>query len=640
MWKLLVLIVCGSSLVATIYAEKLELKFEESKVVVQLDESGSNFVVKNGDKTVQKIFLGNNGVGSAYKATEIAHGYVLEGNNAKIEIKAEVNEKDYSVLSVSRKNLAKEQRIYDCVDLMNANWFGGPQQKYQYWPIQKLQFNNYSYVSKEADNCAVAERYWFNSLGSYIYVSDETPLFLDQNVGEPGFLCFSAQLVPPYNVHVDTFEFVYKVGVASNARTIHMKAVERVLGKPTGHPNEKMVRYPIWSTWARYKRDIDHKVVLEFADEINKYKFKNSQYELDDDWEICYGALEFRASKFPNIADTIRELKARNFNVTLWIHPFINEVCEPYFTDAKRKGYLVADPNGNTKTQWWNSVKNDAGYVDFSKPEAAEWFSQRLRKILTGTGIDSFKFDAGEASWSPPDPVQNGPKNLHPHIIITDYIRTVGKFGDLVEVRSAFKTQDLPIFLRMIDKDSEWHWNNGLPTLVTTLLQLNMVGYPLVLPDMIGGNGYNDHPPNKEMFIRWLQANVFMPSLQFSYVPWDYDNETIELSRKFCDLHDQYTNVIMERFKLAVSKGDPVNPPIWWIDPEDVTAQRVYDEFLLGEDILAAPVLTENTVARDIYLPKGQWKDGNDQSKTYIGPILIKNHPAPLSVLPYFIRQP
>lgn len=35
-----------------------------------------------------------------------------------------------------------------------------------------------------------------------------------------------------------------------------------------------------------------------------------------------------------------------------------------------------------------------------------------------------------------------------------------------------------------------------------------MVGYPLVLPDMIGGNGYNNRPPNKEMFIRWLQANV------------------------------------------------------------------------------------------------------------------------------------
>lgn len=70
-----------------------------------------------------------------------------------------------------------------------------------------------------------------------------------------------------------------------------------------------------------------------------------------------------------------------------------------------------------------------------------------------------------------------------------------------------------------------------------------MNGYPLVLPDMIGGNGYdpcfvapgapvpeNCNPgseegrPNEEIFLRWLQANVFMPALQFSYVPWQYSS--------------------------------------------------------------------------------------------------------------------
>lgn len=59
---------------------------------------------------------------------------------------------------------------------------------------------------------------------------------------------------------------------------------------------------------------------------------------------------------------------------------------------------------------------------------------------------------------------------------------------------------------------------------------MNMVGYTIVLPDMIGGNGYGgsgldgeSSPPDKEIFLRWLQANTFMPALQFSYTPWDYD---------------------------------------------------------------------------------------------------------------------
>jgi alpha-glucosidase len=47
----------------------------------------------------------------------------------------------------------------------------------------------------------------------------------------------------------------------------------------------------------------------------------------------------------------------------------------------------------------------------------------------------------------------------------------------------------------------------------------------------------------------------------------------------------------MERFKMAVATGEPVNPPIWWLSPNDKIAQRIDDEFLLGETILVAPVV-------------------------------------------------
>ena len=39
---------------------------------------------------------------------------------------------------------------------------------------------------------------------------------------------------------------------------------------------------------------------------------------------------------------------------------------------------------------------------------------------------------------------------------------------------------------------------------------------------MIGGNGYKG-APSRELYIRWLQVNVFMPAMQISYVPWMYD---------------------------------------------------------------------------------------------------------------------
>lgn len=84
--------------------------------------------------------------------------------------------------------------------------------------------------------------------------------------------------------------------------------------------------------------------------------------------------------------------------------------------------------------------------------------------------------------------------------------------------------QNLPIFYRMLDKGSRWGYDNGLQSLIPSLLQFGILGYPFVLPDMIGGNNYK---PSPELWVRWMQANTFMPAVQFSIVPWSYDEEWV-----------------------------------------------------------------------------------------------------------------
>lgn len=220
------------------------------------------------------------------------------------------------------------------------------------------------------------------------------------------------------------------------------------------------------------QRDVNEQVVKEFAQEILDNGF-NGQFELDDDWEECYGALKFNEKKFPKIKSLTDWLHAKKFRVTLWIHPFINKNCKGYYEDAKKSGKFVMDKNGNSDTSWWNSLTDQAAYVDFTKTEVAAWFSDRLTSLKTSAGIDSFKFDAGETSWTVKDPVLNASAQEYPYKITTDYVKTVSKFGDLVEFRTGYGTQSLPTFLRMIDKDTEWSLNNGLPTLITTLLQVS-----------------------------------------------------------------------------------------------------------------------------------------------------------------------
>nr|XP_029729604.1 myogenesis-regulating glycosidase-like [Aedes albopictus] len=631
--------------VAIAAATNYKLQFQASDTEVTINPTRQTLTVQRDGKVVQDILMDRD-IQSANEYEETLGGFVLRNRRGEeIEFTKDVDQPGLSLLTVARRSRHRSRKVSDCVNLRGSNWFGGPEQKNQYWPIQKLHLQDYSYLSKQVDNCAVAERYWLNSRGSFVFVDDETPLFLDQNSRMPGYMCLEAKMSLPYDTYDETYSFVYQIGVGADAREAHLGAVQNVLGKPTGHPAEEMVRYPIWSTWARYKRDINEAVVLNHADDIVKNGWANSQFEIDDLWETCYGSLIINATKFPDMKQTVADIKAKGLpRVTLWVHPFINKVCEPFYSEAKERGYLVTDHNGNSDHWWWNSGMNESVSIDFTNPEAAEWFSQRLRNIQEQYGIDSFKFDAGETDWIPMDPVLNGPRSKHPTLYTNDFLRTVAKFGNLIEVRSSHRTQDLPVFVRMLDKDTEWHGTNGLPTLITTLLQMNMAGHPLVLPDMVGGNGYDpgvadgNNPPSKELFIRWLQANVFMPSIQFSYVPFDFDEETIRISKEMTDLHEKYSPLIMERFRAAVSGGYPVNPPVWWVSPEDTVAQAIDDQFLLGDDVIAAPVIVENARTRDIYLPEGEWVDGN-LGTVYEGPVWLRDYEAPLNVLPYFVRK-
>ncbi|XP_025269481.1 myogenesis-regulating glycosidase-like isoform X2 [Camponotus floridanus] len=545
---------------------------------------------------------------------------------------------DRETIYITRVAANPAAELVDCYPFIEGTqWFGGPEYRYQYWPIQHMYYDEEPYLPTHPEDMALSERYWLSSKGISIYVNETSPLFLDQNNYLDNHLCLIAKNKAPYR-HRDSIQLNYELGVFLDPKTAHQNMVKTHLGKPTGHPDERMIQHPIWSTWARYKANITDKIVETYADEIIANKFNNSQIEIDDKWETCYGSAVFDPIKFPNVTALVQRLKQKGFRVTLWIHPFINRDCEPAYSTALQNSFFVKDLNRGVQMSWWQGA--NAATIDFTNPKAVNWWIARL-KLLQNLGIDSFKFDAGEVSWLPQVANLSGSLDMQPGIFTKDYVQTLAtNFNDYIEVRVGWRSQELPIFVRMVDKDSRWTWNNGLPTLITTLLQMNINGYVYVLPDMIGGNGYLDgslngteYPP-KELFIRWLQANVFMPSLQYSFVPWDYDKETIAICKKYTDLHASMTPEILNAMQQAITKGTPVNPPIWWIDPTNEEAHKINDEYLLGETILIAPVIQEGAISRDIYFPAGIWLDQNH--KTISGPKWIRNYPAPLDTLPYF----
>lgn len=409
-----------------------------------------------------------------------------------------------------------DQPLTMVFNLEGVQLYGGAEVDNQSWPIQKKPYAA-AYTTQSANSQAVLEPYWLDSKGQYIFVEQMVPLFVEHNETE---LRLTASNKYPF-ISKEKKETHLKLVVCSfeNVKVAHQHAMEHLFEKPARMPDFRMVQYPIWSTWAPYKTNISEKNVLEFAKDILENGFPNSALEIDDNWETCYGSLTFDTEKFPNIKQLVTRLKEHGFRVTLWIHPFVNADCQPFFNHANQSRYLVHNDDNSVTTKWWNG---EGGYVDFTNPNAAKWWADRLKQLLDDTGLDSYKFDAGESEWLPQIPVYPEADNDHPDTIVKAYVETTSKFGDMIEVRVGKGTQKISPFVRMLDRETTWTGKLSLETLIPTLLQMGIVGYPFVLPDMIGGNGYGETKLSEELYIRWLQVNTFMPALQFSLPPWSF----------------------------------------------------------------------------------------------------------------------
>lgn len=390
---------------------------------------------------------------------------------------------------------------------------------------------------------------------------------------EPAQVCFTSKDDHPYTIRSPlTMKYAFCIG--DNILDVHKKIQKNFFKFPTSIPEERMLLYPLWSTWAQYHSNINQSIVLEYSRRVVSEGFAlSSHIEIDDNWETCYGQETFHPDKFPDPKAMVNEINDMGFNVTVWTHPFVNYDC-PLFSEGIARGYFVKDNRGKPGVaSWW--AGSNAGAIDVTNPEAVKWWHDRLRKLQEETGVASFKFDAGETNWLPYHPsASNGDASLMPNLYTTKFVEACAEFGGLIETRAAHRNQDKGIFIRMMDKGSDWSYGNGLRSMIPTLFHFGILGYPFVLPDMIGGNAYSGRP-SKELYVRWMQANVLMPSVQISIVPWDFDRETVELTQEVLAIRNEFKDEILQAARQTIEDGSPINRPLWWLDPEDTETYTV-----------------------------------------------------------------
>jgi myogenesis-regulating glycosidase len=449
---------------------------------------------------------------------------------------------------------------------------------------------------------------------------------------------------------------VFTVGAADDARSATEELVlGRVLEETPGGrplPPEHLLRDPIWTTWAKYKDAVTQEDVLAFAGEIARRDLPRSVMEIDDRWSVKYGDLEFDAAKFPDPAAMTATLHELGFLATLWIIPFAN-TDSAAVTSPETRDFFVKDMHGKVgEFDWWQPTRVAA--LDVTNPAACEWFISRLQRLQSCYDIDGFKFDAGEPSFLPRNAVTHTSLSC-PSDYTRAWINNVAGHFPVSEARAGVPgTQSAAPLLRMFDRFSTWGDDNGLASVITALLTASILGYPLVLPDMIGGNAYDDEVPDAELMIRWAQASAAMPALQFSIPAWDLGESAAALTAASLRWRASvFWPAIAAGLPAATAHFTPITRPMWWAAPRDAAALATADQFMVGDDLVVAPVVVAGARARErVYLPPGLWErvrlcgaggdvmdcEGDAVGAPIRGPVTLRDVPAPLDDMPTWRR--
>ena len=168
----------------------------------------------------------------------------------------------------------------------------------------------------------------------------------------------------------------------------------------------------------------------------------------------------------------------------------------------------------------------------------------------------------------------------------------------------------------------------------------SVMGYAYTCPDMIGGGEYqsflNSSEIDEELIVRSAQVHALMPMMQFSVAPWRVlSKENQKICKDMADLHLKFGNHILELARKSSKTGEPIVKPMEMAFPGNLY-ETVKDQFVLGDDIIVAPILEKSARSRKVTLPKGKWVDEN--GKKFKGGKDAIEINVPLERLPYFKR--
>jgi alpha-glucosidase (family GH31 glycosyl hydrolase) len=398
---------------------------------------------------------------------------------------------------------------------------------------------------------------------------------------------------------------------------------------PTGKmPDTLLFTSPQYNTWIELMYDQNQRDIMTYARNILSFGFPPGVLMIDDNWQEDYGKWDFHPGRFSHPGQMIDSLHTLGFKVMLWICPFVSPDCDVY-RDLMSKKYLVTDDTGEpAMVRWWNGA---SALLDLTNPEATDWFKSQLNHLESEYGVDGFKFDAGDFEF------YENVNSFKADALPNEHSELYGKIGldyPLNEYRAIWKMGGQPLAQRLRDKD---HGFEALQLLIPNMLTAGLMGYYFSCPDMIGGGEFtsflNKEQLDQESIVRSAQCHALMPMMQFSVAPWRVlDQQHLEAVKNAVKIRDKFKGDILTLAVTASRTGEPMMTSLEFNYPHQGYA-FIIDQFLMGDRVLVAPVLSKGATSRQVIIPQGKWK--SFKGETIKGPKTIKV-PVQLSDLPYF----
>jgi len=424
---------------------------------------------------------------------------------------------------------------------------------------------------------------------------------------------------------------------------------------------------PLWALGYQQSRWSyeNEKRVREIASGFRSRGIPGDVLFLDIHYLDRYKVFTWNRRRFPDPAGLLADLGQKGFKVVTIIDPGV-KVQPGYFVydQGVAKGYFCRRPDGSDyRARVW---PGDCSYPDFLRPEVRVWWGD-LHRVLLDPGVAGIWNDMNEPSGWKHDvragglmlslsPIRemdmvHGPADAPvPHAEVHNVYGLLESRGTYEGLRR-LKPEERPFVISRAgfpgiqryacvwtgDNYSNW---NQLPLSLTMLLNLGLSGLTFVGADIGGFVG----SPSPELYARWIQQGAFYPFarthtmiLSGDQEPWSFGPEVEAIAKEVIGLRYQLLPYFYALFEESSRTGLPVMRPLLLEFPRDETAYTISDQFLIGPDLLFAPVVEKGARSRRVYLPEGRWVSWKE-GKVYPGPGWIEAATA-LDTLPLWVRE-